>query len=134
MNNFSRMLKNVQRSKKDLNHDHKVLQNVKLVSNLQSNIQDEIIKGRQQNHQAIKQFVDVTDHTLKKLIPREDSWQVKSYIQKNLNLKIHTAEMVNSKRKSITRTTDEYKLTDFVGDAAARLVSNSLSNHVRLGS
>ena len=44
----------------------------------------------------------MTDSTLKKLIPKEDAWQMKSYVNKNLNLRIHTAEMINSKRPSLT--------------------------------
>jgi hypothetical protein len=45
LNNYSKMLQNVQRVKKDLYHDHKILQNVKLVSTLQHNIHEEVFKG-----------------------------------------------------------------------------------------
>ena len=75
----------------------------------------------------------MTDNTLKRLIPREDAWQLKSHVQKNLNLKIHTAEMVNSKRTSVTRATHDRKLSDFIGEAV-KSVSNSPQDHNRVGS
>jgi hypothetical protein len=40
------MLQNVEKMKKDLYHDHKILQNVKLVSTLQHNMHDELFKAR----------------------------------------------------------------------------------------
>ena len=95
------MLQNVERVKKDLYHDHKIIQNVKLVGELQHSIQDEIAKGK--NHKVVNEFVNVTDKVIKSLIPKENAWQIKNHVIKNLNLKIHTAELVNTLRQSKSR-------------------------------
>jgi hypothetical protein len=46
----------------------------------------------------LKEFVETTDITTQKLIPKEDVWQVKTYNQpsKNIQTKIHTAELINT--------------------------------------
>jgi hypothetical protein len=128
LNNYSKMLQNVQRVKKDLYHDHKILQNVKLVSTLQHNIHEEVFKGNgQSNHRVLNEFVNATDKVIKSLIPREDAWKIKNHVLKNLNVKIHTAELVNTLRTTKSRGPNMRNLNDLVSDGISGVNSKSIS-------
>lgn len=60
---------------------------------------EEFFKG-QTNLRVLNQFVNATDQVVKALIPREDAWQIKNHVIKNLNVKIHTAEIIANTKKS----------------------------------
>jgi hypothetical protein len=62
-------------------------------------MQEEIFKAKGQgNHKVLNEFVNATDKVVKALIPREGAWKINNHVLKNLNLKIHTAELVNTLR------------------------------------
>ena len=60
--------------------------------------------------------MSATDNIVKSLIPNGNAWKVKNHVQKNLNLKIHTAELVNTIRTSKSRGTTNKKLMELVQD------------------
>ncbi len=79
----------------------------------------------QTNLKVLNQFVNDTDKVVKALIPREDAWKIKNHAFKNLNVKIHTAELINTMKSSHSRSKHASVLESV--DKAAPSLSRSRS-------
>ena len=89
---------------------------------------EEVFKGNgKSNHRVLNEFVNATDKIIKSMIPKEDAWKIKNHVLKNLNVKIHTAELVNTLRTTKSKGSNSRNLNELLSEGANDINSQSIS-------